>query len=85
MINADISPPDTPRKMRRSVKDIVSLPKVVSIVDSSVNIDTHAEARLTILDAEYTGLLYFRYFIVLIIATVSEVNVYAASAIVVIT
>jgi len=73
-----------PSRMRRPVKLIVPSPKVVSIVDSSVNIDTHAEARLIALDAEYTGLLYLRYFTVLIMASVREVNVYAAMAIVVI-
>lgn len=84
MINADITPPDMHSRMRLSVKLIVPLPNVASIVDSSVNIDTHAEARLIAFEAEYTGLLYLRYFTVLIIASVSEVNVYAAKAMVVI-
>jgi hypothetical protein len=84
MINADITPPDMHSRMRLPVKLIVPLPNVVSIVDSSVNIDTHAEARLIVFEAEYTGLLYLRYFTVLIIASVSEVNVYVAKAMVVI-
>ena len=84
MINADITPPDIPSKMRRPVKLIVPLPKVVSIVDSSVNMDTHADARLIAFEAEYTGLLYLRYVIVFIIANVRDVNVYAAKAMVVI-
>jgi len=57
---------------------------VVSIVDSSVNIDTSAAAKLIALDAEKTGLLYFLYFMTLTIAVVSAVNVYAAIAIAVI-
>ena len=54
------------------------------MVDSNVSIDTHAAARLMALDAEYTGLLYLRYFTVFTMARASEVNVYAAIAIVVI-
>lgn len=83
-MKAEITPPDTPSKMRRSLRPIDPSPKVVSIVDSSVSMDTHAEARLMAFEAEYTGLLYLRYFTELIIAKVNEVNVYAAIAIVVI-
>lgn len=54
------------------------------MVDSRVSTDTHADARLIAFDAEYTGLSYLRYLTVFIIASVSDVNVYAASAIVVI-
>ena len=56
----------------------------MSIVDSSVSIDTSAAAKLIAFDAEKTGLLYFLYFTTLIIATVKDVKVNAAIAIAVI-
>lgn len=84
MINTEIAPPVAPSKIRRSVKFIVPSPKVVSIVDSSVSIETHADVREIAFDAEYTGLLYLRYFITSMMANVREVNVYAAKAMVVI-
>ena len=52
MINSEIAPPDVPSKMRRSAMLIVPSPKVVSIVDSSVSIETHADAKLIAFDAE---------------------------------
>ena len=52
MINTAITPPDIPRKIRRIVRLIVESPKVVSIVVSSVSMDTHADARLIALAAE---------------------------------
>ena len=79
-----MAPPDRPRKSRRPARSTVPSPNVVSIVDSSVSMDTHADARLIAFDAEYTGLLYLRYFTVFMIASVKEVNVYAAIAMVVI-
>ena len=68
----------------RVVKSVVSFPKVVSMVDSNVSIDTHADARLIAFDAEYTGLPILRYFTVFIIARTRDIKVYAAIAIVVI-
>ena len=73
-----------PSKIRFPVKLIVSFQNVVSIVDSSVSIDTQAEARLIAFEAEYTGLSYWRYFIMLIIANAIVINVYVAKVIVVI-
>ena len=84
MIKTEIAPPDAPSRILRVVKSIVPSLNVVSIVDSKVSTDTTADARLIALDAEYTGLLYLRYLTVLIMASVSEVKVYAAMAIVVI-
>ena len=84
MMKTDMTAPDAPSMIFRVVSVIVSSPNVVSIVDSSVSMDTTADARLIDLDAEYTGLLYLRYLTVLIMASVSEVRVYAAMAIVVI-
>ena len=60
------------------------MPNAVSIVDSKVSIDTSAEIKLIIFDAENTGLLYLRYLNIPTIATLSEANVYAAIAIAVI-
>lgn len=80
----EITPPVQPRKIFLVIAPMVPAPKVVSIVASRVSIDTQAEARLIAFDAEYTGLLYLRYFTILIIAIVNAVKVYAASAIVVI-
>jgi len=79
-----MTPPVQPSKIFLVIASMVPSPKVVSIVASRVNIDTHAEAKLTALDAEYTGLLYLRYFTILIIATVKAVKVYAARTMVVI-
>ena len=50
-------------------------PKVLSIVDSNVIIDTLAAARLMILDAEYIGLLYLRYRTRLMSAIVTDAKV----------
>ena len=77
----EITPPVQPRKIFLVIAPMVPAPKVVSIVASRVSIDTQAEARLIAFDAEYTGLLYLRYFTILIIAIVNAVKVYAASAI----
>lgn len=84
MIKTDIAPPEIPNIILRAVRSIVPSPKVVSIVDSRVNIETQADARLIAFDAEYTGLLYFLYFIMFMIAIVNAVKVYAAIAMVVI-
>ena len=73
-----------PKKSLRVNKSMLPSLKVVNIVASSVSMETHAEARLTPFDAEYTGLLYFLYLTIFIIATVKEVKVYAAIAMVVI-
>ena len=81
---ADIAAPVSPSISFCSDTDIVLSLKVVSIVDSSVSIDTRAAAKLMAFDAEKTGLLYFLYLITLIIATANVVNVYAAIAIAVI-
>ena len=59
-------------------------PKVVSIVDSRVSIETQDAARLIAFTEKYTGLLYFLYFIRFTIAAVNEKKVYAARVIVVI-
>ena len=83
-MKTDMTAPDAPSMIFRVVSVIVSSPNVVSIVDSSISMDTAAAARLIAFDAEYTGLLYLRYFTVLMMASVSDVNVYAANAIVVI-
>ena len=83
-IKAEIAPPVAPSIHFCSTAVIVPSPKVVSIVDSSVSIDTSAAAKLIALDAEKTGLLYLRYFTTLTIATVNAVKVYAAIAIAVI-
>ena len=63
---------------------IVPSLKTVSIVEVRVTIETHAAAKLIAFEAETTGLLYFLYFTILIIAIVKDINVYAAMAIVVI-
>jgi hypothetical protein len=84
IINTDITPPEMPRKARLPVRLIVFFPKVVNIVDSRVNIDTHAAARLIDFDAVYTGLLYLRYLTIFTTATVNDAKVYAANAMVVI-
>lgn len=54
---------------------IFSLRNVVNMVLSSVSIDTVAEASDIALDAENTGLLYFLYLMVLVIAIVRDVKV----------
>ena len=84
MINTEITPPLAPSIILRAVRSIEPSLNVVNMVDSNVSIDTHAAARLMAFDAEYTGLLYLRYFTVFTMARASEVNVYAAIAIVVI-
>ena len=84
MMKTEITPPLTPSRILWANRSIVPSPNVVSIVDSSVSMETHAAARLIPLEAEYTGLLYLRYFTAPIIAIVKEPNVYAAIAIVVI-
>ena len=83
-MSTEIAPPVAPSIHFCSAAVIVSSLKVVSIVDSSVSIDTRAAAKLMALAAENTGLLYFLYFITLTIATVNAVKVYAAIAIAVI-
>jgi hypothetical protein len=52
IINAEITPPLAPSIILREVRSIVSPPNVVSIVDSSVSIETQATARLIAFDAE---------------------------------
>ena len=84
MINADITPPLAPSMIFCVSISIVPSLKVVSIVDSSVSIETQAEAKLIAFEAEYTGLLYLRYLITFMIAKVKEVKVYAAIIMVVI-
>lgn len=84
MISKEIVPPVAPNIHFCWVAVIVSPPNVVSIVDSSVSIDTNAAAKLIALAAENTGLLYFLYFTTLIIANVNAVKAYAAIAIAVI-
>ena len=74
-MNKQIAPPVQPSIILLSIGVIVPSLKVVSIVDSKVSIETQAAARLMALDAENTGLLYFRYLITFIIAIVSEVKV----------
>ena len=83
-MSTEIAPPVAPSIHFCSTAVIVPSPKVVSIVDSSVSIDTRAAAKLIALDAENTGLLYFLYLITLMIPTVNVVKVYAAIAIAVI-
>ncbi len=83
-MNTEITPPVQPSIIFRVIASILPSPKVVSIVASSVSIDTQAAARLIALDADYTGLLYLRYFTMFIIAIVNAVKVYAAIAIAVI-
>ena len=84
MINTQITPPVDPSIALRVAASILPSAKVVSIVDSSVSIETSAAARVITFDAENTGLLYFRYSIIPIIAMISDVNVYAAMVIAVI-
>ncbi|MDY3769095.1 MAG: hypothetical protein SOZ83_05810 [Sphaerochaetaceae bacterium] len=79
MMNIEITHPVATSIIRRDVKSIVSSPKVVSIVDSNVSIDTQAAARLIALEAEYTGLLYLWYFTMLVISFVKAVKVFAAA------
>ena len=76
MIKAEITSPLEPSKILRSANDIVPSLNVVSIVDSSVSIETQAAASPTAFDAEYTGLLYLRYLTTFIIAIVIVPNVY---------
>lgn len=83
-INIDTAPPLRLRKALLTHGDISVLLNVASIVFSSVNMDTQAEASDTAFDADIAGLLYFRYLTTFIIAIVSVVKVYAAIAIVVI-
>ncbi len=73
-----------PSIILREARDIEPSLKVVSIVDSNVSIDTQAAAMLIVLLANNMGLLYLRYLMRLMIATVNVVNVYAAIAIAVI-
>ena len=84
MINAETAPPVAASS--HFCPSAVSVPssKELSMVDSSVSIDTSAAARLMALDAENTGLLYFLYLMTLTIATVNAAKVYAAIAIAVI-
>ena len=84
IINSEIAPPESAKKSLRVARLVLSPPKVVSIVDSSVNTETLAAARLIALEAEYTGLPNLRYFITFTIAIPSEPKVYAAIAMVVI-
>ena len=84
IINTEMTLPLVPKKILRVNVSIVPSLNVVSIVDSSVSMDTHAAARLIALDAEKIGLLYFRYFTMLIMAMVNAVNVYVAIAMAVI-
>ena len=75
MMSTEIAPPVAPSIHFCSTAVIVPSLKVVSIVDSSVSIDTRAAAKLMALAAENTGLLYLRYFTKLMMATVIEVKV----------
>ena len=84
MMSTEIAPPVAPSIHFCSTAVIVPSLNVVSIVDSSVSIDTRAAAKLMALAAENTGLLYLRNLKKLIIAVVIVVKVYAAMAIVVI-
>ena len=84
IINAATAPPVSARKSFLVYVSTVCAPKVESIVASRVSIDTLAAARLIAFVDVYTGLLYFRYFMIFTIAKVSEVKVYAARAMVVI-
>ena len=84
MINTEIAPPVAPSIIFRSMALIVSEPNVVSIVASRVSTDTTAAAKLIAFEAEKAGLLNFLYFMTLIIANVSVVNVYDAIAMAVI-
>ena len=59
-------------------------PKELSIADIRVSTDTAAAAKLTALQAESIGLLYFLYLIMFIVDTVNAINVYIAIATVVI-
>ena len=83
-MSTEIAPPVAPSIHFCSTAVIVPSLNVVSIVDSSVSIDTRAAAKLMALAAENTGLLYLRNLKKLIIAVVIVVKVYAAIAIVVI-
>ena len=83
-MSREIAPPVAPSIHFCSTADMVPSLKAVSIVDSSVSIDTRAAARLIAFDAENTGLLYFLYLITFTIAKLNEVKVYAAIAIAVI-
>ena len=74
IINTVTAPLEKPRKSRRTA-GAISPPKVVSIVDSSVSIDTTAEVSPITRDAERTGLLYLRYLNTFMIAKVNEVKV----------
>ena len=80
----DITPPLTARSTLRIRGSSSGVPNVVSIVVSRVIIETRAAARLIAFDAENAGLLYFLNFTAFTIATVNDVNVYAAMVIVVI-
>lgn len=81
---AETATPTLPSIIFWEITSIVPSLNVVSIVEVSVSIDTHAAAKLIALEAENTGLLYFLYFITFTIAAVKAVKVYAAIAIAVI-
>ena len=55
--------PTLPNIIFLSLPLIVPSLNVVSMVDVSVSIETHAAARLIVFEAENTGLLYFLYFL----------------------
>ena len=78
-----MAPPETERNIL-FIFSLPSAPNAVSIVASSVSIETKAEARLIARAAEYTGFSSRLYLITPIIARVRAVKVYAASAMVVI-
>ena len=84
MMKTDTTAPEIAKNSFRVPISMVPSPNVVNMVDSNVNIDTHAATRFMVLDAEYTGLLYLRYFTIFMMARVIDVKVYAAKAIVVI-
>lgn len=81
---AETAAPVAPIRILHDISDMEPSLKVVSIVDSNVSIDTQAAAILMILLADNIGLLYWRYLMRLMIATVNVVNVYTAMAIAVI-
>ena len=72
IIKTDITALLTPSRIRRSASDRLPSPKVVSIVDSRVSIETQAEARAIACEAEKTGLSVCRFLITFAIATVFE-------------
>ena len=67
--------PTIPKITFCSLSPIVPSLNVVSMVDVSVSMETHAAAKLIVFEAENTGLLYFLYFTIFMIANVKAVNV----------